>query len=83
MLIHALSSKAQTEALHHLPMACHLDAVDETGMKKGAARRRIQTHDAPDLPHKVRLSPRWPELVSEFQTLGEVKAVESRAKLSH
>lgn len=37
MLIHALSSKAQTEALHHLPMACHLDAVDETGMQMAAA----------------------------------------------
>jgi putative hemin transport protein len=60
-------------------MACHLDAVDEAGMKKGAARRRIQTHDAADLPHKVRLSLRWSELVAEFQTLGEVKASTSGA----
>jgi putative hemin transport protein len=60
-------------------MACHLDAVDETGMQMAAAGWRIQTHDAPDLPHKVRLSPRWSELVSEFQTLGEVKASTSGA----
>lgn len=48
MLIHALSSKAQTEALHHLPMACHLDAVDETGMQMAAAGwHRDSTSEAP------------------------------------
>lgn len=79
MLIHALSEKAQAKALPHLPVACHLDSVVEPGTPNGPVKWKMQTGGASVQVNKARLVPRWADLVSEFQNLGEVVATTSSA----